>query len=53
MAVERTVPEGSSGERVMLTSFLDFQRATLAVKCDGLTDEQLRVSGPPWRVQCL
>jgi len=28
---------------VTLTAFLDFQRATLALKCDGLTDDQLRV----------
>ena len=30
-----------------LTAFLDFQRATLAVKCDGLTDDQLRERAVP------
>jgi uncharacterized damage-inducible protein DinB len=32
-----------AGERETLTAFLDFQRATLAVKCAGLTAEQLRI----------
>jgi Protein of unknown function (DUF664) len=27
----------------MLAAWLDLQRATLAMKCDGLTDTQLRV----------
>ncbi|WP_051829659.1 MULTISPECIES: DinB family protein [Streptomyces] len=32
----------------MLRGFLDFHRATLAMKCEGLTDEQLRQrSSPP------
>ncbi|MFJ2866486.1 DinB family protein [Kitasatospora sp. NPDC087314] len=32
----------------MLRAFLDFHRATLAMKCEGLTDEQLRQrSSPP------
>ncbi|MEU9074611.1 DinB family protein [Kitasatospora sp. NPDC004745] len=32
----------------MLRAFLDFHRATLAMKCEGLTDEQLRRrSSPP------
>ena len=42
MTVERSLPPFEADERVTLTAFLDFQRATLAVKCDGLTDEQLR-----------
>src|SRR5579862_4478011 len=29
-------------ERTMLVAWLEYHRATLAVKCDGLTDEQLR-----------
>ena len=29
-------------ERATLTAFLDFQRDTLALKCDGLTDGQLQ-----------
>jgi len=35
-------PLEATDERVLLTGFLDFQRDTLAWKCDRLTDEQLR-----------
>jgi uncharacterized damage-inducible protein DinB len=38
----RTLAPPAAGERETLTAFLDFQRATLAVKCAGLTTEQLR-----------
>jgi uncharacterized damage-inducible protein DinB len=31
----------------MLRGFLDFHRATLAMKCDGLSDEQLREKSMP------
>ena len=31
----------------MLTGFLDFNRATLALKCDGLADDQLRERAVP------
>ncbi|MFF2848017.1 DinB family protein [Streptomyces sp. NPDC058001] len=31
----------------MLRGFLDYQRATLAMKCEGLTDEQLRLRSMP------
>ena len=31
----------------MLRTFLDFHRATLAMKCDDLTDEQLRAQSMP------
>ncbi|WP_308408491.1 DinB family protein [Streptomyces malaysiensis] len=34
-------------ERMTLTSFLDYQRATLAMKCQGLTDELLKRSAVP------
>jgi uncharacterized damage-inducible protein DinB len=35
-------------ERATLTGWLDFYRATLAQKCEGLTEEQLRMpSAPP------
>ncbi len=34
-------------ERTMLTGFLEFQRDTLALKCAGLTDEQLRSRAVP------
>jgi len=34
-------------EREMLRAFLDYQRATLAMKCEGLTDDQLRARPVP------
>jgi uncharacterized damage-inducible protein DinB len=39
---ERPEPPYTGDERATLAGFLDFQRATLAWKCDGLSDEQLR-----------
>ena len=39
---ERTMPPLDADERTTLGSWLDFYRATLAQKCDGLSDEQLR-----------
>lgn len=47
MAVERPEPPLIAGEREMLRVFLDFHRSTLAMKCDGLTDEQLRERSMP------
>jgi hypothetical protein len=44
---ERSLPPPGADEREMLTSFLDFQRATLAVKCAGLPAELLRVQPVP------
>jgi uncharacterized damage-inducible protein DinB len=38
----RTDPEPSADERVTLTGFLDYYRATILTKIDGLTDEQAR-----------
>ena len=35
-------PAQVAGERETLSAYLDFHRATLAMKCFGLTDEQLR-----------
>ena len=35
----------AAGERESLRGWLDYHRATLAWKCDGLTDEQLRRNG--------
>ncbi|WP_422724103.1 DinB family protein [Kitasatospora purpeofusca] len=44
----RIAPPLTGGERETLRAFLDFHRATLAMKCAGLTDEQLRLrSSPP------
>jgi uncharacterized damage-inducible protein DinB len=36
-----------AGERDMLNAWLEFHRATLAMKCEGLTDEQLRERSVP------
>jgi uncharacterized damage-inducible protein DinB len=48
MTDERPEPPLVGDERVMLRVFLDFHRATLAMKCEGLNDEQLRErSSPP------
>jgi hypothetical protein len=47
MTAERTYPPLAAGERAMLTAWLDFHRATLAVKCDGLDGEQLRERAVP------
>ena len=38
---ERTIPEGLSDERSLLECWLDYYRATLLAKCDGLTSQQL------------
>ena len=42
MTVERAEPPLAAQERTMLEAWLDFHRDTLAVKCAGLTDSQLR-----------
>lgn len=44
---KRTGPPHFGSERDMLRAFLDYHRATLAMKCDGLTDEQLRQQSMP------
>ncbi|MCX4694574.1 DinB family protein [Streptomyces sp. NBC_01408] len=38
----RTEPSTTADEREMLEGWLDYHRATLAWKCEGLDDEQLR-----------
>src|SRR5580704_17609975 len=43
----RPEPPHEAGEAATLTGFLDYQRGTLAWKCRGLSDEQLRVALPP------
>ncbi|MER7752018.1 DinB family protein [Kitasatospora sp. NPDC097643] len=54
MSDERPVPPLVGGEREMLRGFLDFHRATLAMKCAGLTDEQLKErSSPPSTLSLL
>jgi uncharacterized damage-inducible protein DinB len=44
---DRAMPPLQADERTTLESWLDFYRATLAGKCDGLTDEQLRTASVP------
>jgi uncharacterized damage-inducible protein DinB len=41
--VTRTDPPLIAGEREMLDSYLDYHRSTLLLKCQGLTDEQLKL----------
>ncbi|MDK0521073.1 DinB family protein [Streptomyces sp. ML-6] len=43
----RTGPPRFGSERDMLRAFLDYHRATLAMKCEGLTDEELRQQSMP------
>ncbi|BBA99841.1 hypothetical protein RVR_6639 [Actinacidiphila reveromycinica] len=43
----RVGPPSSGTERETLRAFLDYQRATLAMKCAGLDDEQLRRRSMP------
>lgn len=38
--MERAFPDGSGNEREVLTGWLDWQRATVLRKVDGLSDEQ-------------
>ncbi|WP_030824198.1 DinB family protein [Streptomyces hygroscopicus] len=45
---ERPEPPRTADERTSLEGWLDFHRATLALKCQGLNDAQLReASAPP------
>ncbi|WP_405778166.1 DinB family protein [Streptomyces sp. NBC_00859] len=43
----RTGPPSVGTERDTLRAFLEYHRATLAMKCEGLTDEQLRQQSMP------
>lgn len=43
----RALPPQEAGEVATLEGFLDFQRATLAWKCQGLTRDQLRAGLAP------
>lgn len=50
----RIGPPSFASERDMLRAFLDFHRATLAMKCEGLTDQELRQqSMPPSKLSLL
>ncbi|WP_329466374.1 DinB family protein [Streptomyces sp. NBC_01431] len=44
---ERSEPALDAGERAMLDGWLEYHRETLAWKCSGLTDEQLRSAAVP------
>lgn len=47
MTIERPAPPLQGDERETLRAFLDFHRATLAMKCEGLSDEDLRRRSMP------
>ncbi|MFF7853686.1 DUF664 domain-containing protein [Streptomyces sp. NPDC007904] len=47
MTTERREPAQDADERTMLEGWLDYHRHTLAVKCEGLTDDQLRTASVP------
>jgi len=44
MTTERSEPATTADERTMLEGWLKYHRDTLAWKCEGLTDEQLRTA---------
>jgi Protein of unknown function (DUF664) len=51
---ERPIPPMNVDERTALESWLEFQRTTLAMKCEGLDDVQLReASAPPSPITLL
>ncbi|HEX9031597.1 MAG TPA: DinB family protein [Streptosporangiaceae bacterium] len=47
MSTERVGPPLCAGERETLSAFLDYHRATLAMKCEGLSDDELRRQSVP------
>src|SRR5262245_55798918 len=47
MPIERPFPPPAGSERETLMGFLAFHRATLRMKCDGLTPDQLRTRSVP------
>jgi uncharacterized damage-inducible protein DinB len=47
VSVERIPPPLVAGEREMTRAFLDYHRATLAMKCEGLPDDELRRRSMP------
>ncbi|MFI9612537.1 DinB family protein [Streptomyces sp. NPDC052023] len=44
MTKERSEPAQNAGERSMLEGWLEYHRQTLAWKCEGLSDAQLRMA---------
>lgn len=50
----RISPPVTAGERETLRAFLDYHRSTLAMKCHGLSDDELRrQSSPPSTLSLL
>jgi uncharacterized damage-inducible protein DinB len=47
VTTERIDPPLLGSERATLNTYLDWHRNTLAVKCEGLTDDQLRQKSMP------
>ncbi len=45
--VDRANPGFTTDEHTMLAAWLDFYRATVLMKCEGLDDEQLRTASAP------
>ena len=45
--IDRPLPPPNADERTTLESWLDFHRATLAMKCEGLDDEQAAETSVP------
>ncbi|MEU9211781.1 DinB family protein [Streptomyces sp. NPDC048415] len=45
--VERPLPPLNADERTTLESWLDFHRTTLAIKCEGLDNEQAAAASVP------
>jgi uncharacterized damage-inducible protein DinB len=45
--IQRPTPPLNADERTTLETWLDFYRTTLASKCDGLDDDQLRATATP------
>lgn len=45
--IERPRTKGTGPEREMLEQWLDRHRATLAIKCEGLSHDQLRLQSVP------
>lgn len=46
-AFERPMPPLNADERITLESWLDFHRTTLAMKCEGVDDEQAALAPVP------
>jgi uncharacterized damage-inducible protein DinB len=45
--IDRPLPPLNADERVTLESWLDFHRATLAMKCEGIDDDQAATASVP------